>query len=102
MKHRNGAVRREDVVGLVAAHRAELERMGVRSLALFGSVAREEAASKSDIDILVDLPPMSLFSIIRIEHYLTDLLSRKVDLVPRDSLKPQLKADIEGHALRVI
>ena len=76
--------------------------MGVRSLALFGSTAREDATLQSDIDVLVDLPPMSLFSIIRIEHYLTDLLGRKVDLVPRDSLRPQLKDDIEAEALRVI
>lgn len=96
------APRRDEVVSRLAAHRSELLNMGICSLALFGSVARDNASAQSDVDILVDLQPMSLFAIIRIEHYLADLLGRKVDLVPRDSLRPQLRPMIESEALLVI
>lgn len=39
----------------LAAHRLELRKMGVISLAVFGSVARNESTQRSDIDLLVDL-----------------------------------------------
>ena len=45
--------RRADVLRVLAEHRAELEAMGVASLAVFGSVARDEARPNSDVDILV-------------------------------------------------
>ena len=47
-------MQREQILALLAKHRADLERYGVRSLALFGSVARDEAEAKSDIDMLVE------------------------------------------------
>lgn len=98
----NAVPKRGEIINRISAHRSELQKMGVRSLALFGSVARDSADAQSDIDVLVDLPPMSLFSITRIEHYLTDLLGRKADLVPRDSIRPQLKVDIEAGAVDVL
>jgi predicted nucleotidyltransferase len=93
---------RDEVISRVSAHRSELRSMGITYLALFGSVARDDAAALSDVDMLVDVPPMSLFSIIRIEHYLTDLLGRKVDLVPLESVRAEFKAAIEAEAVRVI
>ena len=93
---------REEVIGLVGAHRAKLKHMGVRSLSLFGSVARGDASPTSDVDLLADLQPMGLFSIIRIEQYLSDVLERNVDLVPRQNVRPELKARVESEALTVI
>ena len=48
---------REEIIRTLSEHRAELTEMGVRSLALFGSVARNEAKPGSDIDLLADLEP---------------------------------------------
>lgn len=92
---------KSEVIQRLRAHGGELRESGVRSLALFGSIARGEANADSDVDVLVDLAPMGLFSEIHLEQYLSDLIGRKVDLVPRDSLKPQLRESVEREAVRV-
>ena len=46
-------MRRDEVFRILSEHWAELEQAGVRSLACFGSVARDEAGEDSNIDILM-------------------------------------------------
>jgi predicted nucleotidyltransferase len=46
---------KDAVIATLRAHRAELERLGVRHAGLFGSMARGEAGPDSDIDIAIDL-----------------------------------------------
>ncbi len=48
-------MKKSDVLNLVNLHQEELRKLGVKSLNLFGSVARDQATSQSDIDILVEL-----------------------------------------------
>ncbi len=72
----------------VAEHRAEvlevLHKHGVEYPEIFGSTARGDDRSDSDVDILVDFPPgASIIDIIGIQHELEDLLGVPVDLVPR-------------------
>ncbi len=81
-------------------HRAELEQMGVQSLALFGSVVRGEAGPDSDIDILIAFSrPVGLFHFINTKEFLESILGRGVDLVTRDALKPQLRERILEEAV---
>ena len=47
------AMQREEAQRMIREHRAELDALGVRSLAIFGSVARGEAGPDSDYDFLV-------------------------------------------------
>jgi predicted nucleotidyltransferase len=67
-----------------------------KRIGIFGSVARNEDTSESDIDILIkfgDVP--SLFEFVRMENDLSDILGRKVDLVSEGALKNErLKAYI--------
>ena len=77
----------------------------------FGSVARDEATPSSDIDILVEFePPITFDRYMDVKFYLEDHLGKiyledhlgkKVDLVRRKSLKPQLKEMIEKEAVYV-
>lgn len=88
-------MRRDDVLNLLAAHRDEIARFGVQSLALFGSVARDEARPESDVDVLVRFSqPVGFFGLVRLQWFLERLLSRPVDLVTPDGLKPQLRERI--------
>jgi uncharacterized protein len=48
------AIARSEVINTLAKHHADLEKLGVKSLRLFGSVARDEASPDSDIDFLVE------------------------------------------------
>lgn len=78
------------------------ERFGVREIAVFGSVARDEATETSDIDVLVDFSgPATFDGYMGLKHFLEDALRVRVDLVTRAALKPRLKARIETECLRV-
>jgi len=95
---------RDEILQTLSKHRDELRRdYGVRSLALFGSAARNEAGSESDVDILVEFDRrIGLFQFIRAKHRLEDLLSvEEVDLVLRDAVIPELKDDIYREAIDV-
>ncbi|MDJ0541002.1 MAG: nucleotidyltransferase domain-containing protein, partial [Microcystis sp. M53603_WE2] len=47
-------MKRDEVLTILAKHREQLEKLGVKSLSLFGSVARDEARFDSDVDLLVE------------------------------------------------
>ncbi len=83
-------------------HRKDLAALGVRALALFGSVARGDASSKSDVDILVDFDAKKgLFAFIDLKNHLEKLLKCKVDLVTKNALHPALKSKILKEAKNV-
>jgi predicted nucleotidyltransferase len=75
---------------------------GVRSLALFGSMSRDEARDDSDIDVLVSFDgPATSARYFGVQFYLEDLLGRPVDLVTEKALRPELKPYVEQEALHV-
>ncbi len=78
------------------------EQFHVRSLGIFGSVARGEDRPESDLDLLVsfDSTP-SLLSFLALERALSDRLGRKVDLVMRDALKPQIGQRVLAEVIAV-
>lgn len=94
---------RDRVLEMLRAHRATLTRdFGVRDLALFGSLARDEAREDSDIDILVDYPgPASAQQYFGVQFYLEDLLGRPVDLVTENALRAELRPFVEREAIQV-
>ena len=96
-------MRREAIIRLLRDHEAELRAAGVVRLALFGSVARREQTTDSDIDLLAALDTgkrLSLLDVVHLENRLTDLLGRKVDLVEDRSLKPDVRRRVEKDAVR--
>ena len=97
-------MKRADVLRKLRAERESLrERYGVESLALFGSVARDEARPDSDVDLLVEFGrPITLFDLVAVQHYLERCLGvPRVDLVPRDSVYPAFRDEILEEALDV-
>ena len=99
-----GLARLEEVKAALAQHAAELRAQGVKSLAVFGSVARGEAGPSSDVDLLAEFErPFGLFQFIRVKHLLQDLLGgSEVDLVERDAVYEELRDDIYGEAVNVL
>lgn len=92
---------REEAIRRLRSARSELASLGVRSLDLFGSVARGEAGSTSDVDLLVDFDrPIGLFHFFRVQRRLEEILGCKVDLVMRDAVKRQLRDRIFAEAVR--
>ena len=94
---------RDDILRILRDHRDDLTRLGVKSLALFGSAARDEATRRSDVDLLVEFSrPVGLFEFIDVKDYLERLLGCRVDLVTRDALKPQLQQTILQEAVHAL
>jgi predicted nucleotidyltransferase len=87
---------REEVCRRVGALRPELARLGVRSLALFGSAARGSLRAGSDVDMLVEFDGPARFDpFMDLKLLLEETLGRRVDLVTAGALKPALRARIE-------
>jgi predicted nucleotidyltransferase len=84
----------QDVLSVLRANEAMLRARGVMHAAVFGSVARGETHSRSDVDILVDLEPgkpSGVFEYVRLKHDVAALFGRKVDLIERTALKPHAR-----------
>lgn len=87
----------------VGAPPADLQRLGVSSLAVVGSVARGDGGGESDVDLLVEFSePVGLFRFVEVKAYLESILGCEVDLVTPDALKPQLREAILAEALHAL
>jgi predicted nucleotidyltransferase len=96
-------MRRDEALQILAGSRDKLRELSIKSLALFGSVARDEATDSSDIDLLVEFEagrPSGLFEFIRVMNYLEDLLGCKVDLVMLDALRKEFREQVLRAAIR--
>jgi len=95
-------MKRDQTLQLLAKHGDDLRKLGVRSLSLFGSVARDEATQQSDVDVLVELDtPSGMFQLVRIQHYLESLLHCRVDIGTPNSLKPSVRQRVLAEAVHV-
>lgn len=85
----------DEIKAVLKDHEEEVrQKYKVSEIGIFGSVARGEQRKRSDIDILVefkeeDIP--DLFKFIEFERYLKRLLKKKVDLVRKGGIRPELK-----------
>ena len=95
-------MKRDDVVNQLKAHLDQLAEFKIKSLAIFGSVARGEARPDSDIDFLVEFNgPTTFDQYMGLKIFLEDLLGRPVDLVTRKGVRPELAPYVEQEARRV-
>ncbi len=95
------APKKGEVVAMLKALEPELKERGVASAAVFGSVVRGQAWPDSDVDVLLDIDPaaaLDLLDLVGIRNLLTDRLGRRVDVVDREALKPQLRDNILAEA----
>ena len=89
----------EDILRILEARAGDISRRyGVRRLGVFGSVARLDADSDSDVDILVDFISPSFDSYMDLKFELEDLFGRRVDLVMIEMLKPALRDNVLAEA----
>jgi len=96
-------MKQDIVLKILKQKNAELARQfGVKSLLLFGSVARDEATVASDVDLLVEFSrPVGYFGLFALQDYLEELLGCPVDLGTPDSLKPNIRENVMGEAIHV-
>ena len=93
----------ERVISTLRAHEAELQRAGLRSLSLFGSVARGETETGSDIDLAAKFDPaarMDLLQLTALERRIAVILGSPVDLLPEPVEKRRLQDQINRDRRR--
>ena len=96
-------MKKQDALNFLESHKQIIiERFGVKHLALFGSIVRDEAREDSDLDVLVEFEGGESYrNYFDLLFYLEDQLHCEIDLVSLDTVRPQLKPYIEKEALYV-
>src|SRR5262245_8753248 len=90
------------IKNILVSHQEQLSQPGGHHLAVFGSIARDDATQDSDIDILVDFDSKKgLFNFADLKFYLEEILGRHVDLMTRRALHPALKARILNESKEI-
>jgi len=93
----------EQVIATLRAHETELRQAGLRSLSLFGSVARGETEADSDIDLAAEFDPavrMDLLQLSALQRRIAELVGRPVDLLPEPVEKRRLQDQINQDRRR--
>ncbi len=91
----------ENALSKLSGERAALERFGVKSLSVFGSVARGDAGEHSDVDLLVEFEaPVGFFELARLQRHLEQVLGAEVDLVTPGGLRASMRERILREAVR--
>jgi predicted nucleotidyltransferase len=90
------------ILAKLRENEAVLRAKGVTHVALFGSRARGETHSGSDIDIMIEIAPQApigLFEYVAITQYLADLFPEPVDVANRRKLKANVRPTAERDAI---
>ncbi len=92
-------MKQDGVLQILKQKNAEMtKQFGVKSLLLFGSVARSEATPASDVDLLVEFNrPVGYFGLFALQDYLEKLLGCLVGLGTPDSLKLYIEDRVMGN-----
>ncbi len=95
---------RENIVEQLRQLTPLLRASGATGLCLYGSRARGDSSTGSDLDVFVEYQAQkrfSLFDLMKIKHQIEDETGLIVDITTSDSLHPMLREKIESEAVRV-
>ncbi|MBA4373898.1 MAG: nucleotidyltransferase [Thermodesulfovibrio sp.] len=88
----------DEAAAILRQHKAEvIQKYHITEIGIFGSFVRGEQKQRSDVDILVEFDQRNIPGLIKLsemERYLQKLLKKKVDLVIRSGIRPELKKGI--------
>ncbi|MCP9815143.1 nucleotidyltransferase family protein [Synechococcus sp. GreenBA-s] len=86
----------DQVLSLLREHQSEWrQRYQLQRIGLFGSTARNQATATSDVDVWVELDPLTPYATVHLKQELEELLQRPVDLVRlREHMNPALRQAI--------
>lgn len=90
------------VIDLLRLHEPELREAGILHLRLFGSLARDEAAVGSDVDLMADIDRskrLSLVGMVRLENRLSEILGRRADLAVASAMREPVRTRAMREAI---
>jgi len=92
----------EDIEKVLRKYKNYLkENFYVKKIGIFGSYTRGEETSKSDVDILVEFSEPLGWEFFDLKEFLEEILSKKVDLVTENGIRPQMKEKILNEVIYV-
>ena len=96
-------MKREHIISLLKEFKkVNTDKYGIISLGIFGSYARGEAESDSDIDIVVEISNIDMFLLVHMKDELETLFNTKIDIVRyRERMNKYLKSHIDEEAVYV-
>jgi len=97
-------MRRDEIIARLKDVEPAIRSRGAGALYLFGSHARDETGSDSDVDVFIDKDksrPFGFDEFMDIYFLLRERLGDKVDYGTREGLSPALRAEIEREAIRI-
>ncbi len=97
-------MQRDEAIARLKEAEPEIRARGASSLYLFGSVARDEAGPRSDIDVFIDPDPTRRFGFnefMDIYELLQERLGSEVGYTTREGLHRSIRREIETTAVRV-
>jgi uncharacterized protein len=92
----------QDAIATLRRYEADLRARGIRHAGIFGSVARGENRSDSDLDIIIDIEPdahVTVFDYVGLKEYIAGLFEGPVDVVSREALKPHVGPAVTADAI---
>lgn len=94
---------KKEVIDFIKAHKADIQKFGVVKIGLFGSYAREENISDSDIDIIVRFMDVEskYNAYFGLKNYLEDALKIKIDLCREEDIRKEFKDAIKRSVIYV-
>ncbi len=87
----------KQILKILQRNRSLLKKYSVKRIGLFGSLARDEAANNSDIDLLVDFEEKSFDNFIELAFELERIFNRKVDLLTEQGISPYMLPYIKNE-----
>ncbi len=94
-------MRRSELIAFFSGHREDLRRLGITSLLVFGSVARDQALPDSDVDLIAEFDrPIGYLGLARVQRELESLLGCRVDLATPGMIRKEFQDRIYGEAVR--
>ena len=93
-------MKRDEAISRLQQHEADLKRLGVEHLYMFGSTARDEAGEDSDVDLFFDHEKGKL-GLFELKERAASILGGKTDIMTRNSLHPRLRKRIEEAAVLI-
>jgi predicted nucleotidyltransferase len=93
---------RSTVIAKLREYEPELRAAGIMRISLFGSVARGDESSESDVDLMAEFDPAKQFSLldmVGLENRLADILGVPVDLTPARALKDRVRERVTREAV---
>jgi predicted nucleotidyltransferase len=105
VENKPGIAERERILRILRQQEDLLRARGVKRLRLFGSLARGEAGSASDVDLLAEIEQgsgFSLLDLVGLQHELGDLTGRKVEIgTAVERMRPRIRKRVEADAIEV-